>query len=102
MKVELGKEALNLIKKMDDFKAVNEKRALTISELVSRLTGYNIKRLPLLYGEIYHKTAHAIRKARNLGLIKVVNHGEKEAFYINKNDRVYELAFQGLSKRRRF
>jgi hypothetical protein len=100
--VEIGKEALNLIKKMNDFKAVNEKRALTISELVSKLTGYNIKRLPLLFGERYHKIAHTLRKARNLGLIRVVNQGEKEAFYINKNDKVYELAIQETSRRRRF
>jgi hypothetical protein len=95
----LGKEALNLVKRMEDLQAVNEKRALTISELVNKLTGYNIKRLPLLFGERYYKIARAVRKARNLGLIKVVNVGKKEAFYIKKNDRMYDLAFQGISKR---
>jgi hypothetical protein len=80
----MSEEHVKILKQLRECKAVNSRNALTISEIVRRITGLSVSRSPILYGIRYFDIHSKIKRVCSEGLVKRASVGGKEAFYINE------------------
>ena len=80
----MSEEHAKILKQLRECKAVDSRNALTVSEIVRRITGLSVSRSPILYGIRYFDIHSKIKRVCSEGLVKRTNVGGKEAFYINE------------------
>jgi hypothetical protein len=80
----MAEEYAKILKELRECKAVDSRNALSVPEIVRRITGLSVSRSPILYGIRYFDIHRKIKRVCSEGLVKRTSVGGKEAYYINE------------------